>query len=244
VEKLRLFVLKGVANELQKPAKDKKPGGKHPERMIENGRHCKRQRHHDQWNAKAMAKPVDRMSMAASILRDPLFAAASTKHGRIINPDMAAQQFSAFGLLRARPVRSQILLRRKQKDPRGPGMHVAICCDLLMLADLGTLDAKGDDLAFFIDGKSPNQHNITRKIGDRFVQINQPILAGPKESAGPHGACYFAHYLPCVIDVEGFAVNCAGLSTQGLHSGSACPDKSPNASAASEAPTTIPPSLI
>jgi hypothetical protein len=31
-----------------------------------------------------MAQPVDRMSMAACILRDPLFAAASAKHGRII----------------------------------------------------------------------------------------------------------------------------------------------------------------
>jgi hypothetical protein len=31
-----------------------------------------------------MAKPVDRMGMAARVLRDPLFAAAPTKHGRII----------------------------------------------------------------------------------------------------------------------------------------------------------------
>ena len=43
MEKLRLFVLKGVANELKKPAKNEESGGKHPERMIENGRHAKRE---------------------------------------------------------------------------------------------------------------------------------------------------------------------------------------------------------
>jgi len=43
LEELRRFMFKSVANELQKPAKDKKSGGKHPERMIENGRHAQRQ---------------------------------------------------------------------------------------------------------------------------------------------------------------------------------------------------------
>ena len=84
MEELRLFVFKGVANELQKPAKNEESGDKHPERMIENGRYPKRQRRHNQRYAKAMAKPVDRMCMAACVLGDPLFAAASTKHGRII----------------------------------------------------------------------------------------------------------------------------------------------------------------
>jgi hypothetical protein len=78
LEELRWFVLKGVANELQKPAKDEESGGKHPEPMIENGGHSKRQGRHDQWNAKAMAEPVDWMRMAARILRNPLFAGAST----------------------------------------------------------------------------------------------------------------------------------------------------------------------
>ena len=85
MEKLRFFMFKGVANELQKPAKNEEPGGKHPEWTIENGRHAKRQRHHNQRYAQAMAEPVDWMSMAACVLGDPLFAAASTKHGRIIN---------------------------------------------------------------------------------------------------------------------------------------------------------------
>ena len=115
-----------------------------------------------------MAEPVDRMSMAACVLGDPLFAAASTKHGRIINP--------------------ALLLRRQQKNPRRPGMDVAVRRDFLMFADIGALQPESDDLAFFVDGKSPNQHNVTWKIGDSFVQVNQSILAGPKESARPHGA--------------------------------------------------------
>jgi len=84
VKKLRFFVFKGVADELKNPAEDKQAGGKHPEWMEENGRDAKRQRNHDQRNAKAMAQPVDWMGMAACILRDPLFAGASAKHGRII----------------------------------------------------------------------------------------------------------------------------------------------------------------
>ena len=77
MEKLRLFVLKGVTNELQKPAKDEESGGKHPERMIKNCRDAKCQRNHDQGYANAMAEPVDRMSMAAGVLCDPLFAGVS-----------------------------------------------------------------------------------------------------------------------------------------------------------------------
>jgi hypothetical protein len=84
MEELRLFALKGMADELEKPAKDKESGGKHPERVIENGGDRERKRHHDQRNTKAMAEPVYWMSMATRVLCDPLFAAASTKHGRII----------------------------------------------------------------------------------------------------------------------------------------------------------------
>jgi hypothetical protein len=85
LKKLRRFVLKGVSDELQKPTKDKQAGGNHPERMIEDCSHCQRQRDHNQWNAKAMAEPVDWMGMAACVLCDPLFAGASAWHVRIIN---------------------------------------------------------------------------------------------------------------------------------------------------------------
>ena len=61
-------MLKGVTDELQKPTKDKQADGNHPERMIENSGHGKRQRDHNQRNAKAMAEPVDWMGMAACVL--------------------------------------------------------------------------------------------------------------------------------------------------------------------------------
>jgi hypothetical protein len=77
LEELRLFVFKGVADELQKPAKDEESGGKHPERTEENGGHGERQGQDDERNAKAMAEPVDRMGMAACVLCDPLFAGTS-----------------------------------------------------------------------------------------------------------------------------------------------------------------------
>jgi hypothetical protein len=77
LEELWLFVFKGVANELQKPAKDEESGGKHPERMEENGGYGERQGQDNQRNAKAMAEPVDRMGMAACVLCDPMFAGAS-----------------------------------------------------------------------------------------------------------------------------------------------------------------------
>ena len=155
MEKLRLFVFEGVADELQYPAKNEQSGGKHPERMKEEGGHGKRQRNHDQRNANAMAQPVYRMSMAACILRDPLFAGASAKHGRII-----PHALSYFGL---------VSLGRKQKDACWPGMDVAIRADLLMSADVWILQAKGNDLAFFIDGKSADQHDIIGKVGNCFV---------------------------------------------------------------------------
>ena len=104
MKELRWFVLKGVADELQKPAKNEKSRGKHPERMIENGRDAKRKRHHNQWYAKAMAKPVDRMSMTACVLGNPLFATASTKHRRIITqtglPYSSSPLASCCGLAR------------------------------------------------------------------------------------------------------------------------------------------------
>jgi hypothetical protein len=76
LKELGLFVLKGMANELQKPAKDEESSGKHPERMKENGGHGECQGQDNQRNAKTMAEPVDRMGMAACVLCDPMFAGA------------------------------------------------------------------------------------------------------------------------------------------------------------------------
>ncbi|MCU1331616.1 MAG: hypothetical protein JWM08_608 [Candidatus Angelobacter sp.] len=70
-------MLKSVADELQKPAKDEQSSGEHPEWMVENGDYGQRQRYYDQRNAEAMAKPVNRVSMTACVLCNPLLAGAS-----------------------------------------------------------------------------------------------------------------------------------------------------------------------
>ena len=77
LKELWRLVLKRVANELQKPAKNEESGGEHPQGMIEDSCYAQREREHDQRNSQTMAKPVDRMRVAARVLRDPLFAGAS-----------------------------------------------------------------------------------------------------------------------------------------------------------------------
>ena len=72
----------------------------------------------------------------------------------------------------AKHLRQQPLLRRKQKDPRGPGMDVAICRNFLMLADVGTFQPKRYDLPLFIDGKSSDQHYIARQICNFCIQVD------------------------------------------------------------------------
>jgi len=77
VKELRLFALKCVADELEYPPENKQARGIDPKEMNENTHDEEHQRDHDEGNAKGMAKPVHRMLMAARILRNPLFVAAS-----------------------------------------------------------------------------------------------------------------------------------------------------------------------
>jgi len=85
MEELGLLALKGVSDELQNPAHDEERYGIRPERVKEDAGEAEAQREHDQRDADAVANTVDRMSMAACVLRDPLFARASAHHhGRII----------------------------------------------------------------------------------------------------------------------------------------------------------------
>ena len=72
MKELRLFVLKSVADELQNPPDSEERAGVNPEPMEENPRYSKRKRQHDQRDADAVTDPVDRIGMAAGILRDPL----------------------------------------------------------------------------------------------------------------------------------------------------------------------------
>jgi hypothetical protein len=85
MEELRLFAFKGVPDELQNPAKDKKTRRVGPERMEEDTGGENRERKHDQRDAQCVAETIDGVLMAAGILRHPLFAAASTEHERDYN---------------------------------------------------------------------------------------------------------------------------------------------------------------
>jgi hypothetical protein len=142
MEELRLLAFKSMTDELENPSHNEEAGRVHPERMNEDGGGKEGEREHDQRDAPAMAKPVDRMSMAARVLRDPLFLSASAEHAGII-PEKA-------------------LLRREKKDAGRAGMDVAVRRDFMVLADLRVLQAEGDDLAFVIDGESADQHHISR----------------------------------------------------------------------------------
>jgi hypothetical protein len=80
VKELRLFTLEGVADELKQPAEDKEPGGIKPQRVEKDTCEKKRQRDHNDRYTQSMAKPIDRMLMAARVLCNPLLVCASAQH--------------------------------------------------------------------------------------------------------------------------------------------------------------------
>src|SRR4029077_2069706 len=124
-----------------------------------------------------------------------------------------------------------LLLRCQQKNPRWPGMYVAVRRDLLMTIDLGALQPESHDLPFVIDENGARQHYISGKVCDRFVQIDQLALARPEKCPGPKTVCDLANHLAGVVDSEGLAINPFG-QVQRQHSGGAGPHKSAYASAA------------
>src|SRR6266852_1968373 len=70
VKEFRLFVFKGMADELQYPAKDKHARGVHPEKVDEDADYKNQQGQNDDRNAQSVAEPVHRMGMAARVLCD------------------------------------------------------------------------------------------------------------------------------------------------------------------------------
>src|SRR5260221_6330806 len=124
------------------------------------------------------------------------------------------------------------LLRRQQKSPGWPGVDVAIGCHFLVAADFGTLQAEGDDLAFFVDGESAGQHHVFGKVGDRFVQVDEALLGCPEKGPRAQSGCHFAHDLARIVNVKGFTVDAVGKRPELVHSGGAGPDKSTNSPAA------------
>lgn len=77
VKELWFFALKGVSHELEYPSKDEQAGCVKPKGVEKDAGDKERQRDQDQRNAKGMADAVDRMLMAACVLRNPLLVAAS-----------------------------------------------------------------------------------------------------------------------------------------------------------------------
>ena len=84
VKELRLFVLEGVADELQCPSRQKKHKRINPQPVNENADKEHGERNQNRRYSQGMAYPVHRVLMAAGILRNPLFVSAAAQHGDLM----------------------------------------------------------------------------------------------------------------------------------------------------------------
>ena len=101
-----------------------------------------------------------------------------------------------------------------------------------MAADIGVFKAESDDLPFLIDGKSANQHHVSGKVGDRFVQVDQSVWLVQRKARVPRSMRLLADDLALQYSRQRLRCRCHQNRIQRLHSGGAGPDKSANASAA------------
>ena len=76
MEEFRRLAFEGMPDELEDPPQNEKAKSIGPQMVNEEGGHQDRDRDHDQWNAECVTKTVDRMLVAAGILRDPLLTGA------------------------------------------------------------------------------------------------------------------------------------------------------------------------
>ena len=81
MKELRLFALKRMADELERPSHQEKRQRTNPQPMHEYGSYKYCERKHNAWYPERMTQPVYRMLMAAGILSDPLFVGAAAQHG-------------------------------------------------------------------------------------------------------------------------------------------------------------------
>jgi hypothetical protein len=84
MKKLRLFALKGVADELERPSHKKKPERIKPQPVNEDACEEQGERNQNCRYPQRMAYAVYRMLMAAGILRDPLLISASAQHSGLM----------------------------------------------------------------------------------------------------------------------------------------------------------------
>ncbi len=84
VKKLRLLALEGMADELERPSRKEKHKCVNPQAVNEDGPEEQRKRNQNCRNPQGVAYPVDRVLMAAGILRDPLFIRAVAEHSDLM----------------------------------------------------------------------------------------------------------------------------------------------------------------
>ena len=77
MEELRRLALEGVSDKLQRPSEEEEGQSVDPQPMDKDGGQEKRKRDDNRGNAEGVTGPVYGMLMAACVLRDPLFVAAS-----------------------------------------------------------------------------------------------------------------------------------------------------------------------
>src|SRR5207247_629341 len=80
VEELGRLTLEGVADELQDPAEHEEAERDRPEARDEQRRDEQHDRENDERDAERVAQAIDRMPMAARVLRDPVVPRTSTQH--------------------------------------------------------------------------------------------------------------------------------------------------------------------
>jgi len=95
MEKLRCFVFKSMAHELEGPSQEKESESEKPKSMEENAGQKNKNGEQNQRYAQRMASAVDGILMAGRILRNPLLAAASAQHGRdhtLVQPELVREK--------------------------------------------------------------------------------------------------------------------------------------------------------
>ena len=92
MEKFGRLAFKGVPDELEDPSGSKEDGGVEPEVVKKKASYKKYQGNKDRRNTQGVAGPVDRMLMAARVLRDPLLACTPAQHAGMIHRRSIAQR--------------------------------------------------------------------------------------------------------------------------------------------------------
>ena len=84
VKEFRRFALEPVADELQRPSHQEQRKPINPQPVNKEASEEQGERNQDGWYPQGMADPVDRVLMAAGILRDPLLVRTAAEHSDLM----------------------------------------------------------------------------------------------------------------------------------------------------------------